>query len=1059
MRKRITAMLVSIAMVLCMIPTVSLAAAGDTSHDDVLNYMELADGTLMVIGLYNPISVTVDIPSDYAGKAVTAIKNDAFRSNGTIKTVTIPSSVTSIEDRAFADCDSLSSVMLSDGLEVIGNDTFASCEALESVEIPSSVVSIGASAFYGCNHLSSVTLNEGLETIDLYAFNSCGALTDITIPASVSSFGMWTFANCTQLKNVTLTPGLKAIGYGMFSTCNALKSITIPSSVTSIGENAFASCGSLDAITIPSSVTSIGNAAFSHCIGLESVTLSEGLTAISNAMFYNCESLESIIFPKSLKSVGDQAFIYCYELETVTIPGNFVSFGSNIFSHTKLDEGANGIYGFFGSTAESYATSNSLNFIELGDDWEDGLFIYEPRPDDTLSVTGYFGCGGAIAIPAFYDLDSGNKAVTTIMENAFYANPTITSVTIPAGITSVGDAAFLNCDNLSSVALDEGLENIGEMTFYSCDALASITIPASVISIGASAFNECENLNGVTLSDGLKKIGTNMFGACNALTSITIPSSVTTIGEGAFSYCAGLSSVTLSNGLKTIGDSMFHECGALTSITVPSSVTAIGQNAFLGCKSLKKATILSKTATIGTNAFAGTDIKSDGIYGYAGSPVQTYATANGIPFHAFQATVSALPNNAAYGTVSGSGAYNIDGSATVSAAPKAGYHFVRWTESGTQVSSSADYTFTVTADRTLVAVFEQDAPVTPPAPAVIPVGVTCTKTDATLYGTANGSITASASGGNSGSYEYSLYSGAWQSGNVFGSVAAGTYTVTVRDAGNIGNTAACSVSIGQPPSIGSISAKKIPAKENAGTALTIVPPAAPKGYITTSVTYSSSNPAIATVDVNGNVTFLTGGKVTIITKIVSAAVDKKGKVRTKTTTVKKTITVIQPVASVSLNVTSQTIAPKQKLKLTAAVAPATASNKKLTWKSSNPKVAAVSSSGVVTGKAGGTAVITCTTKDGSGVSASCIVTVTPVYPTALKISKAAVTMKAGKTVSLKATIAPKATDFKTVVWTSSNPAIAVVDAKGRVKALSSGTAVITAATSNGISVICTVTVQ
>ena len=256
-----------------------------------------------------------------------------------------------------------------------------------------------------------------------------------------------------------------------------------------------------------------------------------------------------------------------------------------------------------------------------------------------------------------------------------------------------------------------------------------------------------------------------------------------------------------------------------------------------------------------------------------------------------------------------------------------------------------------------------------------------------------------------------------------------------------------------------VQAKKIPSKVNAGTVFTIAPPAAPRGYTMQSVSYSSNKPSIATVDANGNVTFVGGGKATIIIRVVSQTVDKRGRVKTKTTTIKKNITVNQPIESIALNIADTTIARTQKVKLTTAFAPATASNKKVKWTTSNKKVATVSSAGVVTGKAGGTAVITCTARDGSGASASCTVTVTPINPTGIKLSKTVLNVKTGKTSSLKATVLPKKTDFKTVTWTSSNPAIVSVDARGRIRGISPGTVTITATTSNGLSASCTVTVQ
>ncbi len=415
-----------------------------------------------------------------------------------------------------------------------------------------------------------------------------------------------------------------------------------------------------------------------------------------------------------------------------------------------------------------------------------------------------------------------------------------------------------------------------------------------------------------------------------------------------------------------------------------------------------------------------------------------------------QFTILALPSDPAYGTVSGGGTYQKGVSITLTAAPKPGHRFVCWTLNGTDVSRSLSYTFVALSSASFTAQFA----------AVTPVGISCNKTDASLYGGSNGSVTVTASGGDSGSYEYSLNGGtSWQGSGSFGGLAAGTYTAAVRDAGYPGNTATCPVTVGQPRHVGTVLASKIPSGANAGTAITVIPPAASRGYTVVSVTYSSSTPSVATVDAKGNVTFLAGGKATITTKIVAQTTDRKGKIKTKTTTIKKTVTVKQPVTTVSLNTTAATIARTQKLKLAAFIAPTTASNKKVAWISSNPKVASVSSAGVVTGKAGGTAVITCIARDGSGAKASCSVNVTPIYPSGIRMSKAALTVKTDKTASLRATVSPGNADFKAVAWTSSNPAVASVDAKGRVKGLSPGTAVIKAATGNGYTAACTVTVK
>lgn len=162
--------------------------------------------------------------------------------------------------------------------------------------------------------------------------------------------------------------------------------------------------------------------------------------------------------------------------------------------------------------------------------------------------------------------------------------------------------------------------------------------------------------------------------------------------------------------------------------------------------------------------------------------------------------------------------------------------------------------------------------------------------------------------------------------------------------------------------------------------------------------------------------------------------------------------------TIALNQTDVTIMRLQKVTVIPSFAPADAS-KKVKWTSSNGKVATVSSKGVVTGKKAGTTVVTCMARDGSGAKSSCTVTVLPINPTLIKISKSTVSLKPGKTVTLKDTVSPKNTDFKTVTWSSSNPGVATVSSKGKVKGVGEGTATIIASTANGLAATCTVTVS
>jgi uncharacterized repeat protein (TIGR02543 family) len=224
-------------------------------------------------------------------------------------------------------------------------------------------------------------------------------------------------------------------------------------------------------------------------------------------------------------------------------------------------------------------------------------FVWKELPGDTIEITGYSGAGGGISVPAAVN----SLPVKTIAVNVFKLKNTITSVDIPASVTSIGDSAFSTCTNLSAVTLHSGLKTIGKNAFYNNATLASVDIPASVTVIDNSAFSGCTSLSAVTLQSGLKTIGHSAF-YHTSFTSVDIPASVTAIGDNAFSNCTSLSAVTLRSGLETIGNSAFYHT-ALTSVDIPASVTSIGDNAFSTCISLSAVTLRNGLKTIGEGAF------------------------------------------------------------------------------------------------------------------------------------------------------------------------------------------------------------------------------------------------------------------------------------------------------------------------------------------------------------------------------------------------------------------------------------------------------------------------
>ena len=158
----------------------------------------------------------------------------------------------------------------------------------------------------------------------------------------------------------------------------------------------------------------------------------------------------------------------------------------------------------------------------------------------------------------------------------------IKTVSLPDGLTSIGENAFYRCSALTSVTIPNSLTSIGNQAFSGCSALTSVTIPNSVTSIGNHAFFGCFGLTSVTIGNSVTSIGIQAFAYCG-LTSVTIPNSVTSIEHNAFQYCSGLTSVTIGNSVASIGSGAFAECSinrlTVYATTPPTGGASCGINA------------------------------------------------------------------------------------------------------------------------------------------------------------------------------------------------------------------------------------------------------------------------------------------------------------------------------------------------------------------------------------------------------------------------------------------------------------------------------------------------
>lgn len=483
---------------------------------------------------------------------VTMVGKNAFLKNQSITSVVIPDGVTIIYDRAFNQCKNLVKIVFPDTLKEIKREAFAYCEALQNFELPRSLLSLRTWSFMNCNSLTSVT-----------------------IPSKVQ-YVTSAFANCSSLKTVAF-PESDTIGSpdisAAFEGCSALQSVTLPEGMTIINDSAFRRCESLTSIDLPDALTTIESDAFAYCSRLITITLPAGVTTIEDGAFDACSILE--VFNKSaLKIVaGESTF------------GGIAANAVNVYTPSS------------GSSVMT-TTADGFVFIKASSGW---------------TMTGYIGEQQQITLPSYFLSNDGETvtsytvrsdafdqckdltAINVLQDNTNYSSQNgvlydkrgSTLVRVPMGMEGdyvmpddcryLESTAFYNCEKLTSVTFGNSLTELSDAECLTgCYGLETITIGSGVTEINLGIFDNAENLSEIIVADGNKNYA--------SVDGLLYDKEVT---ELLYLPWEKGGELVIPDGVTSLGNLGLRENNRITSVSLPSSLTYLGYG-FYYCTGLEK---------------------------------------------------------------------------------------------------------------------------------------------------------------------------------------------------------------------------------------------------------------------------------------------------------------------------------------------------------------------------------------------------------------------------------------------------------------------------------------
>ena len=601
---------------------------------------------------------------------VSQISSFCFSNASNLDKIIILSSISSIGDSAFENCDNLSYLTFEENskLRTIGSNAFQNNAVLTSVIFPSSLTTIGQSGFFNCAQLSSIVFPAGLamSTIGFTVFGVASEATETSllsidlISTTITDIQDGAFRNRNVLANISWPNTLQSIGNEAFRN-TILDSIVFPSSLTNIGSHAFTRTH-LGSVVFPSSLTTIGPFGFSQCRFLSTIVFSPGclITNLDNYMFANYDQedgvslsysidlsqtsitrigtaaflarnkMEAIRLPNTLSTIQNSAFAGTFTMTTITLPDSVTFLGSNIFSASLSSINVTSSFNHFAL----------LNSTTIGQDTNAMSTIYTFGYNPNQALNGYSTYNivtNPPSDPRFFEEICRSMPnplfYPTFDLSGFVFNTTpidLTNIPLQAiPYTNGGDIPIESLDLRKEVykylpLRDNDTVTLGSNSIYQGPKGVNVngydvSLPYT-LSIDDTYLQIITELplvltNAMHIENGiLFPLNGLQFTASEinlANLAISYNSTISHISSACFSNAPNLQSIVLISSISSIGSSAFAECVSLSNVTVANNsiLQTIGDTAFSNTK-LTTVFLPNTITSLGLGTFLGTGLSS-----------------------------------------------------------------------------------------------------------------------------------------------------------------------------------------------------------------------------------------------------------------------------------------------------------------------------------------------------------------------------------------------------------------------------------------------------------------